>query len=92
MGNLRKPSQPRRFRRDEYCDLCRPILCGKPPIAPSETHVDVDQIRGVESELSSNLAEDDIERELMRSPSTSLLFSPSRDQNDQVVTPVRYQG
>jgi len=81
MGDLREPSKFNSFRRYGDRNLCRPVLCGRSSVPPGESHVDIGQVRGVKSELASKVTEDDIERELMLSPSTSLLLSPNRDQD-----------
>jgi hypothetical protein len=91
MGNLWEPSQPNRFRRNEYRDICRSLLSCKSSTPSSELYVDVGQVRGVKSELTSKVTEDDIERELMLSPSVSLLLSPNRDQERPVGTSGEYR-
>jgi hypothetical protein len=91
MGDLRESSQSNSFRRDEYRDLCRSVLSCKSSIPTSELYVDVGQIRGVRSELTTKATEDDIERELMLSPTASLLLSPNRDQDRRSGTSVTYR-
>ena len=91
MGDLREPSKFNSFRRYGNRDICRSLLSCKSSIPSSELYVDVGQIRGVKSELTSKVAEADIERELMLSPTASLVLSPNRDQNGPIGTPVGYR-
>lgn len=91
MGDLWEPPKFNSFRRYGNRDLCRPLLSCKLSIPSSELHVDVGQIRGVQSELTTKVTEDDIERELMLSPSASLLLSPNRDQDGRSGTSGRYR-
>jgi hypothetical protein len=91
MGDLWEPSQSNSFRRYGNRDLCRPILCGRSSVPPGECHVDIGQVCGVKSELASKVTEDDIERELMLSPTASLLLSPDRDQDRRSGTSVMYR-